>query len=475
MKRRLHLLLIQYYFVAGILHGSKMATEAANNYFNEKLRLVQKLTNNSGTIKEILPARDLKSSVNVQLKISLRQISKVDEKNQAIRLTVWLTFYWNNPYLKWDPHEYSGIDSVHANNEYFWLPDVALYNEASLEEEIDVLFKRLSTKIIIKNNGDCTWMAPATLLSQCKINVAHFPFDEQNCAVIIGSWTYSESKLNISYYKEDVELDNFIPNGAWEVKKAVLKNLRNTYENGVVYPEVVFDLRIQRLSLYYGLNIIIPCALISMLALLSFILPSNHGERMSLVITILLALSVYMLIVSSSLPETSDAVPVLGSYCFGVLMTVASCLIATSLTLKFHNHINPMPRWLDVLIQKLAKYMLVRVEKDDKGGEITIDHKSSISFHNPEFHNPSDESVVPNDETNLDSVSPLMNISEKSKTMEESLLEEVKQLTRELHLRKEHESNAKKWKVAAKVMDRFSLVVFSVVYSCLIIYLLSFM
>lgn len=52
-----------------------------------------------------------------------------DEKNQAIRLTVWLTFYWNNPYLKWDPHEYSGIDSVHANNEYFWLPDVALYNE----------------------------------------------------------------------------------------------------------------------------------------------------------------------------------------------------------------------------------------------------------------------------------------------------------------------------------------------------------
>jgi nicotinic acetylcholine receptor len=50
-------------------------------------------------------------------------------KNQVVRLTVWLGLDWNNPFLTWDPAEYGGIESVHANHKHFWVPDVTLFNE----------------------------------------------------------------------------------------------------------------------------------------------------------------------------------------------------------------------------------------------------------------------------------------------------------------------------------------------------------
>ena len=31
--------------------------------------------------------------------------------------------------------------------------------------------------MIINHDGNCTWLCPVTLLSQCRINVRQFPFD----------------------------------------------------------------------------------------------------------------------------------------------------------------------------------------------------------------------------------------------------------------------------------------------------------
>lgn len=47
------------------------------------------------------------------------------------------------------------------------------------------------------------------------------------------------------------------------------------------YPDVTFTVTIRR-TLYYGLNLLIPCVLISALALLVFLLPADSGEKISL-------------------------------------------------------------------------------------------------------------------------------------------------------------------------------------------------
>jgi nicotinic acetylcholine receptor len=48
------------------------------------------------------------------------------------------------------------------------------------------------------------------------------------------------------------------------------------------YIDITFIVHIRRRTLFYGFNLIIPCVLISSMALLTFLLPSESGEKISL-------------------------------------------------------------------------------------------------------------------------------------------------------------------------------------------------
>jgi len=48
------------------------------------------------------------------------------------------------------------------------------------------------------------------------------------------------------------------------------------------YIDVTFTVHIRRRALFYGFNLIIPCVLISSMALLTFTLPPESGEKISL-------------------------------------------------------------------------------------------------------------------------------------------------------------------------------------------------
>ena len=66
--------------------------------------------------------------------------------------------------------------------------------------------------------------------------------------------------------------------------------------------------------MFYILNIILPCIMLSILQLCVFLAPPPSGEKISLSITVLLSFTVFLLIVSESMPQTSLNVPLLGNY-----------------------------------------------------------------------------------------------------------------------------------------------------------------
>jgi hypothetical protein len=59
-------------------------------------------------------------------------------KYQVVRLTVWLGFDWNNPFLTWDPAEYGGIESVHANHKHFWVSSVFLFLACQPRKQLEI-------------------------------------------------------------------------------------------------------------------------------------------------------------------------------------------------------------------------------------------------------------------------------------------------------------------------------------------------
>ena len=73
-------------------------------------------------------------------------------------------------------------------------------------------------------------------------------------------------------------------------------------------------LKLRRKTLFYTVNLIIPCVGISFLSVLVFYPPSDSGEKVSLSINILLSLTVFFLLLAEIIPPTSLVVPLLGKF-----------------------------------------------------------------------------------------------------------------------------------------------------------------
>lgn len=74
---------------------------------------------------------------------------------------------------------------------------------------------------------------------------------------------------------------------------------------------MTFMLKIKRRVLFFMINVIVPCIMLSTLTLLVFVIPPDSGDKVTLGITVLLAFSVFMLAVAENLPETSEYVPLI--------------------------------------------------------------------------------------------------------------------------------------------------------------------
>lgn len=78
--------------------------------------------------------------------------------------------------------------------------------------------------------------------------------------------------------------------------------------------EVVFLIKMKRKTLYYTVNLIVPTGLMTILICIVFCLPTAAGEKMTLCMSILLALNLFQLLVTKILPPTSADVPLIAKY-----------------------------------------------------------------------------------------------------------------------------------------------------------------
>ncbi|XP_042172610.1 neuronal acetylcholine receptor subunit alpha-7-like [Oncorhynchus tshawytscha] len=291
----------------------------------------------------------------VELGFTLLQIIDVDEKNQVLMTNAWLQLHWTDTYLSWNPENFPGVQNLRFPSNQIWVPDILLYNSA--DERFDATFH---TNVLVNSSGSCQYIPPGILKSTCYIDVRWFPFDVQKCDLKFGSWTYNGWLLDLQIL--DVDISSYIPNGEWDLVGVPVKRNELYYDCcKEPYPDVTFTVTMRRRTLYYGLNLLIPCVLISGLALLVFLLPADSGEKISLGITVLLSLTVFMLLVAEIMPATSDSVPLIGQYFSFAMMIVGLSLVVTVLVLQFHHH-DPhgvkMPKWMRVILLNWCAWFL---------------------------------------------------------------------------------------------------------------------
>uniref|UniRef100_A0A8W8HLL8 Uncharacterized protein n=2 Tax=Magallana gigas TaxID=29159 RepID=A0A8W8HLL8_MAGGI len=341
--------------------------------------------------KLIRPTGNNTVQLTVKLGMRLSQLLDVDEKNQIMTSSVWLRQEWVDPRLRWDPRLYGGISMTHIPSESLWRPDIVIYNNADGDFVVT-----LQTKATVYHTGKIVWEPPVIYKTYCPIDVEYFPFDMQECFMKFGSWTYDGHEVDLQHlcdsqavFYEDtkekvidrgVDLKDFYQNVEWDIINVTARRKEKFYPCcPEPYPDITFNITLRRRTLFYSLNLIMPCLSISCLTVLVFYLPSDSGEKITLSISILLALTVFFLLLSDINPPTSFVIPLIGKYLLFTMIVVTLSIFLAVYTLGIHFRkpsTHRMSPWIKRVFTEILPKILLMKRPD-------VDRKPTVSVRTP--------------------------------------------------------------------------------------------
>uniref|UniRef100_UPI00359010D8 neuronal acetylcholine receptor subunit alpha-3-like isoform X1 n=2 Tax=Myxine glutinosa TaxID=7769 RepID=UPI00359010D8 len=432
-------------------------------------------------ISYIRPVTKVSDPVIVNFELSMSQLVKVDEVNQIMETNVWLKQMWNDSKLHWDPTKYGGIKYIKIPSTSIWKPDIVLYNNADGDFHVQE-----RTKAMLRFDGSVLWMPPAIFKSSCKIDVTYFPFDYQNCTLKFGIWTHDMAQIDLRLVGSKINLEDFLENGEWviiDVPGYKHEKKYNCCEE--IFQDITYSVYIRRLPLFYTINLIIPCLLISFITVLVFYLPSDCGEKVTLCISVLLSLTVFLLVITESIPSTSLVIPLIGEY---LLLTMLFMTLSITITIFVLNvrYRRPdtysMPDWVrTVFLETLPSIMLLKrpkVKRSEEnqsrssGGSCRLSPDSLFTVSAGACTTPclmdahgryNGQTQVENllSDCNVESIDTLLALFVLSPEVQQ-IVDSVKCIAENLKKQDEANDVESDWKYVALVVDRIFLWVFAI-------------
>lgn len=183
--------------------------------------------------------------------------------------------------------------------------------------------------------------------------------------VVLCSITDFSRYLGVPYA---IDLTDFYRSVEWDIMEVpAQRNVRKYTCCPQTYPDITFLITLRRKTLFYTVNLIIPCVGISFLTVLTFYLPSDSGEKVALCISILLSLTVFFLLLAELIPPTSLVVPLIGKYLLFTMILVTLSIVVTVVVLNIHFRsplTHQMPPWVRrVFLHVLPKLLWMRRPK----------------------------------------------------------------------------------------------------------------
>lgn len=146
-----------------------------------------------------------------------------------------------------------------------WTPDIVIIDSA--EDKLPRDYKE-NYLLIVHHSGQVRWQFQVVSRSSCKIDIRHFPFDEQRCSIKLRSSARDKNSLMLIKRNERVKLKDNIKT-EWfilksSVKESELVQHRNTSHHQV-FSILEYELVLRRNVFYYFIKIILPFSLIALI------------------------------------------------------------------------------------------------------------------------------------------------------------------------------------------------------------------
>ncbi|XP_057672968.1 5-hydroxytryptamine receptor 3A-like [Corythoichthys intestinalis] len=243
------------------------------------------------------------------------QTIKVDTKNLRLVCRLDAIIEWTDDDLYWDYSVYP-YNEVILPVSKVWTPDIFVTNGISSTTHNS--FRDL----IVYSNGTLRHRVVIAAEVNCEFNLFNYPFAEDECPVVIQTWSTEGCGTTMEVGKLDVYDGS---HGDWETLDAYLHSPSN--EKYLI--SVILKIRQQNPFI----TLMLPSILIILADMVSFALPLNCGERNSFKVTLVLSFTMFLLILNDHLPGDSECSPVIKThFCVCLVMLVVSMLVSMVLT-----------------------------------------------------------------------------------------------------------------------------------------------
>ncbi|XP_075957601.1 5-hydroxytryptamine receptor 3A-like [Anarhichas minor] len=310
---------------------------------------------NAGYKKGVRPVKDWRTSTIVAIDLMVYSILNVDEKNQVLTTYVWYRQSWTDEFLVWNPEDFDEVKQVSIPTTNVWVPDILINEFVDVGKSPDIPYVYVTHDGLVRN------YKPIQVVTACTLNIYNFPFDVQKCSLTFQSWLHTIDDINITLMRSPEELREdksvFMNQGEWELLHILSNYKIFSVDNDDYYAEMKFHVVIRRRPLFYTVNLLLPSIFLMVMDIVGFYLPPDSGERVSFKITLLLGYSVFLIIVSDTLPATAIGTPLIGVYFVVCMALLVISLTETVLIVRLVHKQDlqpPVPHWVKYLVLERA-------------------------------------------------------------------------------------------------------------------------
>jgi hypothetical protein len=221
----------------------------------------------------------------------------LDEVSGKFAVTGVFIGTWFDDRLAWNPNDYNMTFTITIPQDKIWKPTIFLANIFDSMKSIGQDF----ISIRLYYNGLAIWTPPDVLTASCLVDVTYFPFDAQTCNLQFATFGTLPSEISLDSTSDKASTSYYTEHGTWSLEETRTRSYN--FDAGSMFKVYI---TIKRRPVFFLVNIIFPVLFLTLLNSFVFLLPAESGERISYAITVLLAIAVFMTMISDYLPKTSQ-------------------------------------------------------------------------------------------------------------------------------------------------------------------------
>eukprot|EP00929_Paragymnodinium_shiwhaense_P109260 TRINITY_DN7564_c0_g1_i2.p1 TRINITY_DN7564_c0_g1~~TRINITY_DN7564_c0_g1_i2.p1 ORF type:complete len:571 (+),score=83.66 TRINITY_DN7564_c0_g1_i2:342-2054(+) len=348
--------------------------------------------------KEVPPVPGDGGPLAVGVGINVVKFKNFDVVAGTMNVAINLRLCWLDERLSFNAVDFFGRNWTHEGDKIpvkaslVWTPDITVMNEVG---GLQALLKARASPLVLADNAfrnqtgvNLLWSHPLDVKSKCEVDMSLYPFDEQVCYIVIGSWSSSRRQLDLipqPFFQEDT-----VHTSEFRVYNITVSE-RDVYTKGTdqTFNEVVYSVVLRRYPHYYVINYILPMVGMTLLTVATmWMSPGNVGPRVNSGTKMLLCVISIIFITARNRPAISGDIWMdrFQSHCLALSMSAVleSLFIDWLSKVSLKTHLVPKPNKVDLVLRALlavAATYVIFSDADEVRSSLDGDSELMNNYH----------------------------------------------------------------------------------------------